>query len=195
MLLWLFLINFIKEFFESTINLAVFAASISFIDVVDFINKLAIGFSDTFIFVARMSISWELSLLERFLVLHQHGSQVSELNAWEKVFDELDALILVVNDSLLFELRRWNCGLDILWDFFVDWWLIKEEEKFVMGQDQIFDNAAILFPQLDCVIFKICWVVLVNLDLQSFLKTQVAVVFKLNQQKQRHELFFVNVAG
>ncbi len=80
-----------------------------------------------------MSISWELSLLERFLVLHQHGSQVSELNAWEKVFDELDAMILVVNDNLLFELRRWNCGLYGLWDFFVDWWLIEEEEKLVMG--------------------------------------------------------------
>jgi hypothetical protein len=88
--------------------------------VFDFINKLTISFSNAFIFVARMSISWELPLLERFLVLHQHGSQVSELNAWEKVFYELDALILVVNDNLLFEFRRGNCGLDVLWNFFVD---------------------------------------------------------------------------
>ncbi len=64
-----------------------------------------------------------------------------------------------------------------------------------MGQDQIFDNAAILFSQLDCVRLKICRVVLVNFNLQSFLKTQVAVILKLNQQKQRHELFFVHVTG
>ena len=46
-----------------------------------------------------------------------------------------------------------------------------EEELLVMGEDQVLNDAAVLFAQADCVGFEILWLALVNLYLQSLLET------------------------